>query len=255
MPPQEREEPGLLSPAAAEALAHAPLEVIGRLAYSSNGTFLVRCGAAAAGGVEGNERLGVYKPAAGERPLWDFPADSLHHREVAAYELSRWLRWDLVPVTVARLDGELGPGSVQAFVDHDPEQHYFTLLDTNRRTFRRLAFFDILANNADRKSGHCLLDRGGRIWAIDHGLTFHVEPKLRTVIWDFAGEPLPAPERRAASRLATALDDPRSDIAVSLGTLLAPEEVVALRHRARECSEPGVFPEPSSGWAFPWPLV
>ena len=254
MPPEEREEPGLLSAASAAALTHGRLEVIGRMAYSSNGTFLARC-RGDEGGEGAQETLAVYKPAAGERPLWDFPPDSLYRREVAAYELSRWLGWDIVPVTVARDPGELGPGSVQAFVDHDPQQHYFTLLDKHRRTFKRLAFFDILANNADRKSGHCLLDVSGRIWAIDHGLTFHEEPKLRTVIWDFAGEPIPAPERKAAARLVKALADPGDEINSILGRLLAAGEIHALSRRAEKLVAPGQFPEPGSAWAFPWPLV
>ncbi|MGI8608594.1 MAG: SCO1664 family protein [Candidatus Dormibacteria bacterium] len=234
-------------------LSRTRLEVIGRLAYSSNASFLVRCHDQEIDG--GNDRLAVYKPAAGERPLWDFPPDSLHRREVAAYELSRWLGWDQVPVTVTHEGADLGPGSLQAFVDHDPEQHYFTLQDAHRRAFKRLAFFDILANNADRKAGHCLLDRDGRVWAIDHGLTFHAEPKLRTVIWDFGGQPLPAPERKAAARLALALSDPRSEISATLGGLLAAAELEALSQRARKVSVAGLFPQPESSWAFPWPLV
>ncbi|HEV1998534.1 MAG TPA: SCO1664 family protein [Candidatus Dormibacteraeota bacterium] len=254
MPEKEREEPGLLTADPADVLRRARLEVVGRLAYSSNGTFLVRCRDEQVA-EPAVVRLAVYKPAAGERPLWDFPPDSLHRREVAAYELSRWLGWDLVPVTVARDGGELGRGSLQAFVDHDPEQHYFTLQETHRRTFKRLAFFDILANNADRKAGHCLVDAEGKVWAIDHGLTFHVEPKLRTVIWDFGGQPLPAPERKAAARLEQALADPASDISVILGSLLSSAEVEALSQRARKASVAGLFPQPDSSWAFPWPLV
>ncbi|MDQ6747635.1 MAG: SCO1664 family protein [Candidatus Dormibacteraeota bacterium] len=253
MPSEEREEPGLLTPPAAGNLATAELEVVGRLAYSSNATFLVRYRSSGDSQPEASS-LAVYKPAAGERPLWDFPAESLFRREVAAYELSRWLGWDLVPDTVARLDGPLGPGSVQAFVDHDPEQHYFTLLEGRHRVFRRLAFFDMLVNNADRKGGHCLVDSGGRVWAIDNGLTFHPDPKLRTVIWDFAGQRLPAAERQAASRLAAALTG-ATEIAQALSRLLAKEEVEALRARAVRLSQPGIYPAPDSSWAFPWPLV
>jgi uncharacterized repeat protein (TIGR03843 family) len=253
VPSEERKEPGLLTPAAADVLAAAELEVVGRLAYSSNGTFLVRC-LPPAGAVAATLHLAVYKPAAGERPLWDFPDATLYRREVAAFELSRWLGWDLVPPTVSRADAPLGPGSVQGFVEHDPDEHYFTLLEGHRPDFRRLAFFDMLANNADRKGGHCLVDANDRVWAIDNGLTFHTEPKLRTVLWDFAGERLPAAERRAAARLAEALDA-GSEVAGILGDLLLPEEVVALRDRARILSRPGTFPAPESSWAFPWPLV
>jgi uncharacterized repeat protein (TIGR03843 family) len=254
VPPEERQEPRLLTAAPAEFLRRARLEVIGRMAYSSNATFLVRCKDPDTP-APAKEMLAVYKPAAGERPLWDFPPESLYRREVAAYELSRWLGWDLVPVTVGRSAEDLGTGSLQVFIDHDPEQHYFTLQETHRATFKRLAFFDILANNADRKAGHCLLDSTGRIRAIDHGLTFHEEPKLRTVIWDFAGEALGSAERRAAARLALALQDPTSEIAVTLGELLSPVELRALHGRAQTLSRPGVFPEPGTSWAFPWPLV
>jgi hypothetical protein len=230
-------------------LAQADIEVVGRLPYSSNGTFLVRC-------ARGRERaLAVYKPAAGETPLWDFPSETLHRREVAAYELSRWLGWHIVPPTILRTDAPLGPGALQHYVEHDPEQHFFTLLRDHRRDFRRLAFFDILTNNADRKAGHCLLDRAGRVWAIDHGLTFHVEPKLRTVIWDFAGQALPARERAAAMRVAGALEEPGSELPRVLGSLLDSAELEALSRRAKTLSSKGTFPGPSSSWAFPWPLV
>jgi len=249
VPPEERQKPGLLTSATAELLAGSALEVVGRLAYSSNGTFLVRWHDGL------REQAAIYKPAAGERPLWDFPSDTLYHREVAAFELSHWLGWDLVPVTVERRDGPLGPGSLQLFVEHDPEQHYFTLMEAHRRTFKRLAFFDILINNADRKGGHCLADGAGRVWAIDHGLTFHAEPKLRTVIWDFAGEKLPGPERRAAGRLAEHLADEGSEICRLMNLRLSQEEVRGLRARASTLSREGVFPEPIGAWAFPWPLV
>jgi uncharacterized repeat protein (TIGR03843 family) len=229
------------------------LEIIGRLAHASNGTFLARCRVERDDQRPG-ESLAVYKPAAGERPLGDFATDTLYRREVASYELSKWLGWGLVPATVARGDGPLGAGSLQAFVDHDPEEHYFSLLDDHRRFFRRLAFFDMLANNADRKGGHCLLDASGRVWAIDHGLTFHTEPKLRTVLWDFAGERLPAAERRGAARLASALAE-TSDIARALSGLLSRNEVDSLRERAQSLSPAGVYPTPESSWAFPWPLV
>jgi len=249
VPPQEREEPGLLTPAGRELLERSKLEVLGRLAYSSNGTFLVRCG---------NDEPpagAIYKPAAGERPLWDFPSETLYRREVAAYELSYWLGWDLVPLTVTRAEGPLGPGSLQAYIDHDPDQHYFTLLAKHRRRFRRIAFFDILTNNADRKAGHCIADANGRVWVIDHGLTFHAELKLRTVIWDFAGTSLPRPERLAAARLARELEDSHSEISQLMAVGLSGEEVQSLRRRAADLAVEGIFPAPDSAWAFPWPLV
>ena len=224
----------------------------GRLPYSSNHTFLVRC---CRDEDPGRELRAVYKPAAGERPLHDFPMETLYRREVAAHLVDHALGWGFVPTTVARADGPLGPGSLQRFVEHDPEQHYFTLLEGREPEFRRLALFDIVCNNADRKSGHCLRGAGGRVWAIDHGLTFHVDPKLRTVIWDFAGEPLPEADRAAVADLHEQLRDPEGELCIALAQLLAPAEVVALRRRARVMSKPGKFPEPLSSWSFPWPLV
>ena len=134
----------------------------------------------------------VYKPRRGERPLWDFPHGTLCNREVAAYELSRALQWGVVPVTILR-DGPLGEGAVQRFVEHDPNEHYFTLLEGREDRFRQFAVFDVLANNTDRKGGHCLHDEvNDLVVGIDHGLTFHPAWKLRTVIWDFAGERIAA---------------------------------------------------------------
>ena len=153
--------------------------------YSSNGTFLVRLDH------DGANELAIYKPVRGERPLWDFPS-GLARREVAAYELSTALGWDVVPPTVLR-DGPHGEGSVQRFIDADFSEHYFTLREdgTHDDAFRRLCAFDLVANSADRKGGHCLIDAEGHIWAIDNGLSFHQEFKVRTVIWDYAGERLP----------------------------------------------------------------
>ena len=196
----------------------------------------------------------MYKPVLGARPLHDFDVRTLPQREVAAYLVSEALGWGLVPGTVLRDDAPLGRGSLQLFVEHDPREHYFTLLPGREPEFRRLAVFDMLANNADRKSGHCLLDEDGRVWAIDNGLTFHIEFKLRTVIWDFAGEPIPATERRAAAALAAELGA-RGPVHSALGNLLTPREMRALQRRAEAVSRPGNFPAPYSGWSFPWPLV
>ena len=164
-----------------DLLARGDIAVKGRLPWASNATFLVEVtrGRAAT--------LGVYKPRRGERPLWDFPR-GLDRREVAAYRLSETLGFGLVPPTLAR-EGPYGPGSIQLFVDAEFEEHYFTLRERpeHRAALARLCAFDLVANNADRKSGHCLLGRDGRLYAIDNGLCFHVEPKLRTVVWDFVG--------------------------------------------------------------------
>jgi hypothetical protein len=248
LPPQEREEPGLLVPGRkARLLAQGAIQVIGALPYSSNHTFLVRLE------LDGDEALAVYKPASGERPLWDFPASSLHRREVAAYEVSRALGWDLVPLTVSRADAPLGPGSLQEFVEHDPEQHYFTLLEGRPEVFRRLALFDVICNNADRKSGHCLLDAHGRVWAVDHGLTFHEEPKLRTVIWDFAGEQPAESDLLAARDLGALLHGKTGG--PRLAGLISKPELRALQARVSALGPGWVFPQPESAWSFPWPLV
>ncbi len=150
--------------------------------------------------------LAIYKPQRGERPLWDFPSGTLGRREVATYLVAEAVGWGLVPPTVLR-EGPYGSGSVQLFVEAQEEIHFFTIQDDARYAddLRRLAALDVICNNADRKAGHCLVDVDGRLWAIDNALTFHVDPKLRTVIWDFAGTPLPArigSDLRAAARPA-----------------------------------------------------
>src|SRR5207253_341762 len=189
----------LTGPAALSVLRHGDIEIQGRMPWSSNSTFLVTlCH-------EGAQMNAVYKPHKGERPLWDFP-DGLYRREVAAYELSEELGWRLVPGTLVRKEAPSGPGSLQRFVEADFEQHYFTLLEdpTTHDWLRAMCTFDLLANNADRKSGHCLLTEDGHIWGIDHGLCFHEDPKLRTVIWEFAGEPVPDELMNAVARFAIA---------------------------------------------------
>jgi len=237
-----------LAPEVASAvLREGELELLGRLAWSSNATMLVTAS------LDGAELAAVYKPQRGERPLWDFPDGTLCHREVAAYELAALLRWDLVPETVLR-NGPYGLGMVQRFVDHDPEEHYFTLLEDHADVLRRVAVFDVLANNADRKGGHCLRERrSGHVWGIDHGLTFLPAPKLRTVIWDFAGEPVPRELCEDVRALVAELDSPRGE---SLRALLEPTELEALCRRAADLLRAGVLPSPDEGYhSVPWPLV
>ncbi|HEY9288544.1 MAG TPA: SCO1664 family protein [Candidatus Dormibacteraeota bacterium] len=202
----------------------------------------------------GGQTLGVYKPAGGETPLDDFPDGTLGKREVAAYLVSQALGWHLVPFTVYRDAGPLGPGSLQRFVHADLRQHYFSLMPGRASDFRTMAAFDVIVNNADRKSGHCLIDRQGRIWGVDNGLTFHVLPKLRTVIWEFAGEEVPPNLRRDAGRLAAELTSRRSAVA-PLTDLLSEAEVRALARRAQRLADDGRYPPPTSRWAYPWPLV
>jgi uncharacterized repeat protein (TIGR03843 family) len=233
----------------AEVLARGDLEVVGRLRYSSNNALLVT---ARAGGVE---VPAVYKPQRGERPLWDFPDGTLSHREVAAYEVSHALGWEVVPVTVRRVDAPAGEGALQRFVEHDPEEHYFTLLPEHEDRFRQFAAFDVLVNNADRKGGHCLHDLANDvILGIDHGLTFHRLWKLRTVVWDFGGEVVPAPLVDDVCRVSVeALDGP---LARRLDGLLDPPEIAALAVRAEDLARQGRFPEPDGGYhSVPWPLV
>jgi uncharacterized repeat protein (TIGR03843 family) len=236
---------------ATNRLREGELTVEGRLPWSSNLTFLVAVGAG--GDPNGDEHplFAVYKPGRGERSLWDFP-DGLYRREVAAYQLSELLGWGLVPPTVLRDDGPFGPGCVQLFVEADYEQHYFTLLDTggHEDDLRTICLFDAVANNADRKSGHVLVGADDRLWAIDHGLCFHRQPKLRTVIWDFAGE-------RAPDGLLAALERLCDPSPARFEGLLNGAEVEALGSRARALLRTKEFPEPVGGDRppYPWPLV
>jgi hypothetical protein len=205
-------------------------------------------------GHEGAETLGVYKPAQGETPLDDFPDGTLGKREVAAYLVSAALEWQVVPLTVYRAEGPLGPGSLQQFIVADVSEHYFTLMPARAADFRTMAAFDVIVNNADRKSGHCLLDGDGHIWGVDNGLTFHSLPKLRTVIWEFAGEEVPANLCADARRLADKLVGGDGWVK-TLGQLISGAEVRALAQRARRLADEGRYPEPNSRWAYPWPLI
>jgi hypothetical protein len=219
------------------------LSLEGLLPGASNDTFLCTI-------ADGElETYVVYKPRDGEAPLWDFPDGTLYKREMAAYVVAQALGWDLVPPTVIR-DGPRGIGMVQLFIDHDPAEHYLTLEASHAEVFRRVAAFDLVINNADRKSGHCLLQRQtGRIFVVDHGVTFHAQPKLRTVIWDFAGEPLPADVKADLGRLTAG-----SQLAQLL-ELLDPAELDAMTARTAALLRLGVFPEPGPGRPYPWPPV
>jgi uncharacterized repeat protein (TIGR03843 family) len=223
-------------------LLEGDVELEGRMPWSSNGTYLVRvCH-------DGDLSRGIYKPVHGERPLWDFPP-GLYRREVAAYVLSEALGWGLVPETVLR-DGPLGVGSLQRFVDAQFEEHYFTLLERpeHHAALKTIAAFDLLANNADRKGGHCLLGEDGRMWSIDHGLCFHADPKLRTVMWDFEGQPIPEALVADIARLTAGLPG-------ELMRLLDEEEIEALGARAAAVARRPVFPPARSSRPYPWPLI
>lgn len=227
------------------ALSRGEMEMKGLLPWGSNYTFLVYIN------YEDLHLPAVYKPERGERPLWDFPEGTLYKRETAAYVVSESLGWGFVPPTVAR-DGDEGPGSVQFLVDVDPEGHYFNFKEEEKEVLKPIVAFDILANNADRKGGHVLRDRSGEVWAIDHGLCFHADPKLRTVIWDFAGEPIPGSIIESIKRFRDLLG-PSSELHGLLRQLLAPDEITALRRRADRLIKAGCFPAPGSGRNYPWP--
>jgi uncharacterized repeat protein (TIGR03843 family) len=227
-----------------ELLRAGELDVLGRMPWSSNATFLVNVA------LDGVESKGIYKPGQGERPLWDFPED-IYHREVAAYELAIALGLEIVPETIVRTEGPYGPGSLQRFIEADYNEHYFTLIEdaSNDGALREIAAFDVIANNADRKGGHLLRAEDGHIWGIDHGLCFHVEPKLRTVMWDFAGELIPAVVEEWLGQL-------RHDQAAYLVPLIDEYEIEALLFRAERLVARGTFPEPGDGRrTHPWPLV
>jgi hypothetical protein len=232
---------------APRALSEGTMEVLGLMPNASNYTFLARCV------LDGDTVLAIYKPRRGEIPLWDFPEGTLHRREVAAYEVSRALGWPRIPPTVLR-GGPEGVGSAQLFVRSDPEQHYFTLEAEHADTFRRVALFDIVVNNADRKAGHCLLGEDGGIHVIDHGVCFSTEPKLRTVIWDFVGEPI---DPSSAGDLARLDEELRTGpLRAALASLLDGVEIEETRRRLGSLLDLGRFPEPEPGTRpYPWPPI
>lgn len=255
MDDQDNDQPEQASPPTAvsverilQLLTDGRLDVEGLMPDSSNYTFLVRIADDDLAG------LAVYKPRRGERPLWDFPRGTLCQREAAAYLVSSALGWDIVPPTVLREGPEYGMGSVQLFINADGE-HYFTLRGSDDDAFRRIAAFDVITNNADRKGGHILKDEQGRIWGIDHGITFHIENKLRTVIWEYAGQPIPAELVEDIRRIGAELERDDSPLRVALGELLDRVEVEALRRRIERVVRRPRFPEPTGGRSMPWPPI
>jgi uncharacterized repeat protein (TIGR03843 family) len=201
--------------------------------------------------VQPGDLLAVWKPTRGERPLFDFPIGTLSRREVAAYLVSEALGWGIVPPTILR-DGPFGEGSLQRFVEVDPAADVVALLRAADPRLRRVALFDAIVNNTDRKGGHLLPIPGGHVHAVDHGVTFSVEPKLRTLLWAWEGEPFDAPERAGLARIAAALDP--GELGPALRELLAEREVEATAARVASLLEDGVFPGPNPDWpAIPWP--
>ena len=232
------------------ALRDGKIQLEGRFVYGSNYTFMTTCS------YQDQILKAVYKPLQGEQPLWDFPAQTLAHREVAAFLVSEALRWELVPPTVFRaLEAPMGPGSVQLFIDHDPNLHYFTFKDQKKNAFAKVMLFDLLINNADRKGGHLLIDRDGKLKLIDHGLCFHIEEKLRTVVWDYAGAPIPSELLGDVERFVPLLF-PRMPFYHSLQLHLSGEEILAIHSRAQRLLEKGKYPHPPEDRrTYPWPLV
>lgn len=232
-----------------DALSSQPLTPRGFLADASNHTLLVQVGSSV------DERFAVYKPRAGERPLWDFPRGTLCQREVAAYLVDAALGWEIVPPTVWRDDAPHGPGAVQRFVPHDPDRHYFVLLEEggHERRLAQVAVFDLLINNADRKGGHLVMADDGRIFGIDHGLTFHVQPKLRTVVWDLGAHEVDAAWRDDVRRLAAGVAD-GGPVRRRLAELLSEEELAALAERAAAVAELSALPQlPPGRRPYPFP--
>ena len=238
----ENERPSSTDPL--KALLEGEIDIVGQIPWSSNATFLVNCT------IDKIIQPGVYKPMAGEGLLWDFP-EGIYRNEVAAWIVSQALGWELVPHTVERYDAPYGIGSIQRAIDADFDQHYFTLLEdeSHHERLKLLCAFDVITNNADRKSGHCLIDSFGKIWGIDHGLCFHEEEKLRTVIWEFAGESL-------KDQVITDLYSFSRQMPDLLDSYLAPSEIAALARRAEELACEGRLPHPPpSRRNYPWPLV
>ena len=231
----------------AELLRGAPITKCDLLPWGSNYTFLAQMD-----GGEAGPGLGVYKPRRGEAPLYDFPDGTLYLREYAAYVVSAALGWDFVPPTVIREEGPYGVGSMQLFIPNETQANYFTFRNERPDELRLFAAFDAATNNADRKGGHCLLGLDGKIWGIDHGLTFNAYWKLRTVIWDFQGEPIPQNALNDLALLSERLTG-GGHPADLLNDLIDAQEVEALQRRLGQLVELGRFPEPHSRRSVPWP--
>jgi len=237
------------SDAAERLLTELPdVKVLGLLHGASNYTFLTRLGPHPPSGLRA-----VYKPARGESPLWDFEAGTLYQREVAAYVLSKVLGWPRIPPTVVRENAPHGVGAMQLFIEADG-RHFLGESEARAETWVRVALFDVITNNADRKSGHCLFDAEDNVWVIDHGLTFHVDDKLRTVMWEFSGDPLPTDLCADVERALVELE--RGAFGETIQRLISRPELRALRRRLRGVLDPRWrFPEPTSAWSIPWPPV
>lgn len=228
-----------------DALSLGEIDIKGQFMLGSNYTFLVKVSH------EGQEVPAVYKPQRGEQPLWDFPSESLAGREVAAYLVSEALGFCFVPLTILR-DGPMGPGALQQFIDYNPNYHYFSFKPEDLKRLRPVALFDLLINNADRKGSHILVQKRTRkLFLIDHGLCFHTEDKLRTVLWDFAGELIPPDLTEALRNFKSKLT---GGLTIQLSKYLLPEEIAALDARAAVLLSDCHFPDPPEDRrAYPYP--
>ncbi len=229
-------------------LQQGTIEPEGRIAWGSNYTMLAQiC-------LDEQEGMVVYKPQRGERPLWDFPSGTLCNRERAAWLVCRALGWQIVPPTILR-EGPYGVGSVQFFIDHDPNEHYFDIQGQteHEEQLQQIVLFDLITNNADRKAGHVLIGSESDLWAIDHGICFHVEYKLRTVIWEFQGRPIAEHHRAALVALQATLAQLPPD--AELRVLLSADEIAAMQTRLVHLLNLGIFPEPGAGRHYPWPPI
>jgi uncharacterized repeat protein (TIGR03843 family) len=236
-----------------QILNHGKITIKGEFMWGSNYTFLTDVEH------EGESLMAVYKPTRGERPLWDFPAASLARREVAAFIVSEALGWKIVPPTAYRGNAPLGAGSLQMLIDYDPDYHYFNFKDEDLQRLRPVVIFDFLINNADRKGSHVLVDPENQLWLIDHGLCFHVEDKVRSVIWDFVGEPIPqdlCSDVMCLRNEITKVDSPPSELELMLKKYISDPEVKALACRADQVTLMGYFPAPDPVRRnYPWPQI
>ncbi|HUH99061.1 MAG TPA: SCO1664 family protein [Anaerolineales bacterium] len=229
-----------------EALQSGSIKLKGQFMLGSNYTFLVDVQH------DGKTYPAVYKPSRGEQPLWDFPENTLALREVAAYVISEALGFHFVPFTTLRADGPHGSGSLQQYIEYDPEYHYFNFSEEDRAKLKPVVLFDLLVNNADRKGSHVFFDADShKLWAIDHGICFHEYDKLRTVIWDFADEPIPDDLLSCISHLSA-----NHRLLADLQAYLSPREIAALKSRAKALIASAVFPPPPQGRrSFPYPPI
>jgi hypothetical protein len=232
-----------------EILENGEIEIKGQFTRGSNYTFLVEVR------FENGNVLAVYKPERGEQTLWDFPENSLAGREVSAYLISQAMGLGIVPLTLLR-EGPLGLGSLQQYIDHNPNYHYFSFKPDDMERLRSVALFDLVINNADRKGSHILIQKRTRkLYLIDHGVCFHAEDKLRTVIWDFAGEPIPDNLLASLSKFQSLLNE-TGNLNLLLSQYLTQEELASLQQRTIALLSSKHFPyPPEDRRAFPYPPI